>query len=65
MNLESIMLNEPSQTEKNKYYMVGLKYGIQKNKLRTDWYLPEAVSDGWGKWVKVVKRHRLPVVSKF
>lgn len=37
MNLEGIMLNEPSQTEKNKYYMVGLKYGIQKNKLRTDW----------------------------
>ena len=30
MNLEGIMLNEPSQTEKNKYYMVGLTCGIQK-----------------------------------
>jgi len=29
MNLESIMINEMSQTEKYKYYMTSLSYGIK------------------------------------
>ena len=31
MGLESIMLSEISQTEKYKYHMISLTYGIQKN----------------------------------
>ena len=30
MDLEGIMLSEVSQTEKDKYYMILLTYGIQK-----------------------------------
>ena len=32
MNLEGILINEISQTEKDKYYMTSLIYGIKKTK---------------------------------
>lgn len=52
MDLEDIMLSEIGQTQKNKYRMTSLTYGIQKEKKKqqpnlhiyraeTDWWLPE------------------------
>ena len=37
MNLESIMLSEISQTEKDKYSMVSLTCGIKKKKQLNSW----------------------------
>ena len=51
------MLSEISQTEKDKYRMISLIWGI-KNKTssyshRTDWWLPEGYGiGGRAKWVK-------------
>ena len=64
MNPEGIMLSEISQTEKDKYfiYMWNVK---QKVKL-IDTENRLVVARGGGlqmKWVKVVKRYKLPVIK--
>ena len=68
MDLEGIMPSEISYTEKDKYCIACLIFGIrktiQKNKLMdTENRLVVARGRGWGlaKWVKVVKRYELPV----
>lgn len=65
-DLESIMLREISQTEKDKYRMISLICGIQKKKKKelidTENRLVVARGGGWVKWVKGVKRYKLPVL---
>ena len=68
MTLEGIVLNEISQTDKDKYHMTLLIRGISKqtehidtgNRLR----LPEAGGGVWAKWVKGVKRYKHPVIEQ-
>ena len=57
MDLEGIMLSEMSQTEKGKFPLNSIIFGIQKcwthreyktHKNRVEWWLPGAGS--WGKW---------------
>ena len=62
MGLNGIMLNEISQTEKDKYCMVSLICRIKKkeswaHRNRTYWWLPE-VEVGC-KWVKGIKMYKL------
>ena len=59
MDLKGIMLNEISQTEKEKYYTISLTCGIQKTKTElTDTkgrQVTAKVGEGWGEWVKIQK----------
>ena len=65
------MLSEISQTEKDKHYMISLymesKKRIQKQKLTdTENILVVArgnVDQDQVKWVKVVKRYKLPIIK--
>ena len=76
INLEGVMLSEISLSEKDKYHMISLIYGI-KNKTaithtptkhkttnsqiqRTGLLLLEM---GWVKCMKIAKRHKLPVIK--
>ena len=67
MDLEGIMLNEISQTEKDKYCMIIYLCRIFKNELiiqRTDWWLLEVgIGWRWAKWVKGVKGDKLTVIK--
>ena len=71
VNPEGIMLSEISQTEKDKHYMISLymesKKRIQKQKLTdTENILVVArgnVDQDQVKWVKVVKRYKLPIIK--
>ena len=53
MDLEDIMLNEISQSEKDKYCMISLTYGIQKQNKTSSWnteyIFVNARGGGW--WV--------------
>ena len=71
VNPEGIMLSAISQTEKDKHYMISLymesKKRIQKQKLTdTENILVVArgnVDQDQVKWVKVVKRYKLPIIK--
>ena len=55
MDLKDIMLSEINQIEKDKYCMILLICGIEKNSQKQTGYLPQ-VRVGWdGKWVTWVK----------
>ena len=58
IDLEGIMLNEISQTEKDEYYMTWLVCGIKKPNLSDteNWWLPEVEAQEVGKWVKDKKK---------
>ena len=76
INLEGVMLSEISLSEKDKYHMISLIYGIKhktaithtptKHKTtnsqiqRTGLLLLEM---GWVKCMKIAKRHKLPVIK--
>ena len=76
MNLESIILNDTSQSEKDKYYMASLYMGSKEhikgtNKIETDsstqradWWLPEETGvGGLGKRAEEIKKHTLAVIN--
>ena len=65
------MLSEISQRERqiqfNLTYMWNLKKKEKTNKPlshRSDYWLPEAGSMGWEKWVMGIKRSKLPVIKE-
>ena len=54
-----ILLNEISQTEKDKYCMFLFICGVKKKTpqiQKTDYWLPEVGFGWWVKWMKVVRR---------
>ena len=53
MNLEGIMTREVSQMEKDKYYMISLTCGIEKNPNSYKQRIGAGAGE-WGKWVRVV-----------
>lgn len=72
MDLEDIMLSEIGQTQKNKYRMTSLTYGIQKEKKKTTTKFThiqsrnrlvvargQSLRGGWEKWVKGVERYKI------
>ena len=65
VHFQGIILSEISQ-RKNKYHMISLRCRIFFNSSvqRTDLWLPETEVDSWGKWVKMVKKYKFPVISK-
>ena len=68
MDLEGIMLNEISQTKKDKYCMISLMCGILKKKTNNEFTdsknkLVVARGEEWGVGkMNVVKSYKLPVI---
>ena len=53
MDLEIVILSEVSQTEKDKYYMISLTCGIEKNPNSYEQRIGAGAGE-WEKWVRVV-----------
>ena len=67
MDLEGIVLNEINQMEKDKYYMISLKFVIFKKMnsqiQRTNWWFPKAQGGTVGKMGEGVKRYKPSVIT--
>ena len=70
MDLESIIVSEISQAEKDKYHMVSLIREISKNQTkpsswtqRGDWWLLEVGGEGQEKWVSGITMYMLPAIK--
>lgn len=58
MDLEGFMLRKVSLTEKNKYSIVLLIYGVLRSLTESRMFVPRGW--GWGKWGHVGQRAQLP-----
>ena len=66
MDLEGIWLGDISQTQKDKLsYMKSPKNRTKPSSQthRTDGWFPEEGVGGWAKWVKGVRKYKLPVIK--
>ena len=76
INLEGVMLSEISLSEKDKYNMISLIYGIKNktaithtptNHITTNSQIQRTglllLEMGWVECMKIAKRHKLPVIK--
>ena len=65
MELDGIMLSETSHKEKHKYCMISLLHEMFKkpnSKKQKRLVVAKGGGKAWGKWMKMVKWYKLPVV---
>ena len=64
VHFQGIILSEISQRKNTIWSHLDAEFFFNSSVQRTDLWLPDAEVDSWGKWVKMVKKYKFPVISK-